>query len=1043
LSGRPARHRWEHPTRSLCRASTVVGGMTSIRTTNVLVTDSVGSTHVLARGGLEASEELRERHDLMVAAVVDVFGGEVVKSTGDGLLSVLPSADHAIRAASAIQEAAAAGDLVLRVGVSTGDAVHEAHDCFGEAVVVAFRLCDRCPAGSVLVDAATVTVRGRRRDAAVEPLGPVVLRGFDEPVEVWSMRLDDDRPPGPSETDLPVVGRDGEASRVATSWLPDSTTLIVIEGEPGIGKTHFAKGVAGPHARWVQFSSSDVDGFASWRAVLDAWAAELRPGVLAALGRSTVTVLGAVLPSVGARLPTEPYTVPDSERELVFDALGAVLELVGRDRVIVLDDVQWASATAEAFLRHVVTSTSGLRLLATCRHPVPTALRERADVTIELGGLDDAGLAAILHQRGVDLVTSDLAVARAGGNPLLALVAAGTVGAGGEDPVGAMFNGLPAAQRSTLAVAALIGRTIDLALLSEVVQQPLTVVADHVDLAVQQGLLTDQPRPAFVHDLVREAAEASVRGHRRVALHAIIAEALERRNEVVDMVPHVIAGLGALDPAGAVARFESGWIALVDRLAFEEAIGLAGQMWEAVAADPRCGPALEARILLRQAWGRQLLGDIEGIEGFALRAARRALDGDLPEMLAEAAITRAWYAPAGVPDRESVELLDAALARLPADRLAVRSRLLASRGLYLAIAESRGEEGRAATMEAVELARQCGDVLALGRVLQSRLYVLLADSDLRAQAAAIDELEALQPRLGWPVANEAVMTVQRHKGSLSLQLADRAGFDAALVGVERLAEQHNSWMLRPLGRLWRGLGALLDGDPDEAERMSSAVLSLTSDHNFVVSAGGLALSAHRWRGTLQSVAHGYVRLAEKLPGLTVVTSIAATVAALCGDAGRAAALVDDLLARRPVVSDDTLRAANLAFLTEACVLTSRTIPEEVVGALRPFAGQLLVTSWGVDVLGAADRFLAIAAATRGDPDEAAAAFTRAANLEAHVSEVLPLRTMVWRRALLDDVTCPADPPPLHGLELERNSLANVSRMRISGPAGSRPRTLAH
>ncbi len=127
-----------------------------LETANVMFTDTVGSTDTLTRVGPAAAEAQRRQHDTLVANVVTVFGGSVVKSTGDGAVALLPSADHLVRAAAAVQEAAEAGRIQLRVGVATGDVVSEAGDCFGEPVVVASRLCAQCPSGAVLVDATTV-----------------------------------------------------------------------------------------------------------------------------------------------------------------------------------------------------------------------------------------------------------------------------------------------------------------------------------------------------------------------------------------------------------------------------------------------------------------------------------------------------------------------------------------------------------------------------------------------------------------------------------------------------------------------------------------------------------------------------------------------------------------------------------------------------------------------------------------------------------------------------------------------------------------------
>ena len=149
-----------------------------LETANVMFTDTVGSTSTLTRIGADAAEAERHRHDSIVANVVTVFGGRVVKSTGDGTLALLPSADHLVRAGiGRAGGRGGRGDPVTGRLVD-GDVVSEHGDCFGEAVVVASRLCAQCPPGSVLVDATTVVVRGRRRDPPIERLAAAVTEGI-------------------------------------------------------------------------------------------------------------------------------------------------------------------------------------------------------------------------------------------------------------------------------------------------------------------------------------------------------------------------------------------------------------------------------------------------------------------------------------------------------------------------------------------------------------------------------------------------------------------------------------------------------------------------------------------------------------------------------------------------------------------------------------------------------------------------------------------------------------------------------------------------
>jgi hypothetical protein len=126
---------------------------------------------------------------------------------------------------------------------------------------------------------------------------------------------------------------------------------------------------------------------------------------------------------------------------------------------------------------------------------------------------------------------------------------------------------------------------------------------------------------------------------------------------------------------------------------------------------------------------------------------------------------------------------------------------------------------------------------------------------------------------------------------------------------------------------------------------------------------------------------------------------------------------------QPLVDDITL-AAQAASLIEACALTGRPIPPLIADILQPFSGQLIVIAWGADVPGAADRFLGIDAALRGDKSLAVARFDRAQALERPISKLLSLRTHVWRHHLLNDVAMPSVPEAAAGLHREAAALLN-------------------
>ena len=998
-----------------------------LQTANVLVTDTVGSTSTLVRVGADAADAQRHRHDELVDNVVAVFGGHVVKSLGDGALAVLPSADHLVRAGSALQDAARAAGLTIRIGMSTGDVMSEHGDLFGEPVVVASRLCDACAAGEVLIDATTIVVRGNRREPAATLHDRLMLRGFDTPRDVWSVA--ERRPPvapasSPSE---PAIGRDEDVVRIRETWATTAgSTLVVLGGEPGIGKTHLARAaVDGPNgALWVRFSSSERDGFVTWCSALDEAVSEVPIGVLAALGPDVVSRAGALLPSVANRLPTDPaQRVEDAAREPTLDALGAVVELVGPQRIVVLDDIQWAGPTLFAFVGRLLSSRSGLRLVATSRLPIPTEIARVATRMFPVGGLSDEAVGELLRGRGLADRDVTSITRRADGNPLLALFASGGAPESGGNPVADAFLALPADQLEVLGVAGLLGRTIDIVMLERLTSRPSAELSILLEASVGAGLLDGGDPLSFVHDLVREAAEATLPPHRRVVLHAAAATALQRRGDALGAVDHVLDGFGALDADEAVEAVAAACEGLAERLAFEDLLAVATRLHSVVVADHRCRPRHEAAALLLQSWAYELLGDVPRHKDAALAAGRIAQASGAHMLLVEAALSRAGFGMPGLPDPDTLELLDAALAVVPDDDVARRARLTAMRAFYLVNYEGRGADARAASSTALVLARAGDDPEALAEVLANRMSVLQTASEVLEQVALADELRNVTPRLTPARRRVAWATLHRNEGPLRLQLGDRAGFDACHVVVRASADELNSWLLSALATMWDGLVALLDGDPDAAEGQAAAMVAARpNERNLVTSSAGMLIAADRWRGGLARRAGEIVMYAENQPGLPLARSLAAVALALAGDPTAAQKVLDELLSRDPIVVDDTTLAAQLASITEACLLTGRTPPASVAAALVPYSGQALVTSWGIDVPGAADRFLAMIAADAGDAARAADAFDRAGALEAQVSPVLPLRTQVWRHVLLGDVPMPEVPAPLAGLATEAGAL---------------------
>jgi class 3 adenylate cyclase len=160
-------------------------------TVTMLFTDLVGSTALLSRVGEERSEELRREHFALLRDVMVKSDGREVKNLGDGLMIVVPSAADGVACAVAIQQAfeqrnrEASEPMLIRVGVSLGDADVEDGDYFGVPVVEASRLCAKAEGGDILVTDVVRALAGSRGGFQFVSIGELELRGSADRDTSW------------------------------------------------------------------------------------------------------------------------------------------------------------------------------------------------------------------------------------------------------------------------------------------------------------------------------------------------------------------------------------------------------------------------------------------------------------------------------------------------------------------------------------------------------------------------------------------------------------------------------------------------------------------------------------------------------------------------------------------------------------------------------------------------------------------------------------------------------------------------------------------
>ena len=371
----------------------------------MLFTDLVGSTAWRMRVGDALADERTAELERASRQIVATAGGTVVKSVGDGVMATFTSAVAALDAASALQSAArrltvAGTPDALRVGISSGDLVKEADDWMGAAAIEASRLCAEAAGGSVLVAAATVHLSRGRAGGRLRSVGERLLRGFEEPVEVFEL-LDDTRLgaslPAPLEqaADAPCLGRRQELDRLMSTLEPvatGGTATVLVVGEPGVGKTRLAAAtaVAASGRGFRVLHGRCNEGLAPpYQPVVDAFGPWVTSFPEAALDRLLGPLGGELThlwPALGVRgaLPPAPPAAGDAEaqRWRLFEAVAWLVRTMAADQplLVVVDDLQWAQPSTRLLLDHLVRQdVPGVALLATVRreHRSSGGLRRR------------------------------------------------------------------------------------------------------------------------------------------------------------------------------------------------------------------------------------------------------------------------------------------------------------------------------------------------------------------------------------------------------------------------------------------------------------------------------------------------------------------------------------------------------------------------------------------------------------------------------------------------------------------------------------------
>jgi class 3 adenylate cyclase len=143
----------------------------------VLFTDIVASTEQASRLGDQRWRELLDVHDELARRVVEEFQGQLIKTTGDGILATFDGPGRGIRCAAALRDELRGIGLQIRAGLHTGEVEQRDGDVGGIAVHLAARVMAAAGSGEIFTSR-TVRDLVVGANIAVEDRGPHALKGI-------------------------------------------------------------------------------------------------------------------------------------------------------------------------------------------------------------------------------------------------------------------------------------------------------------------------------------------------------------------------------------------------------------------------------------------------------------------------------------------------------------------------------------------------------------------------------------------------------------------------------------------------------------------------------------------------------------------------------------------------------------------------------------------------------------------------------------------------------------------------------------------------
>ena len=376
------------------------------------------------------------------------------------------------------------------------------------------------------------------------------------------------------------VGREAELERLRAAFdeaFAGRGSLVMLVGEPGIGKTRTAQELAtyaqlrGGRVLWGRArESAGAPPYWPWIQIGNGFSAttDITQGGTG-VQYDMMAALVPLFPALRQLIPGLPELPELHDGEAaqfrLFEAYTRfVAQIADPPLLLILDDLHWADKPSLLLLEHLAQELTHLRVLVvgTYRdtdlartHPLSEALatlnRDPGFLRVPLRGLTRAETAAYIGAAAniePAPVVLDRIVEETEGNPFFLsevvnlLTQEGTltktslsdiaIPDGVREALGRRLDRISPETNETLQVAAVVGREFAYDTLNLLGERPDDELLAQVEEALDARVIEELDRPGryrFTHALMQETLLSELSTTRRVRLHGQVGDALERR----------------------------------------------------------------------------------------------------------------------------------------------------------------------------------------------------------------------------------------------------------------------------------------------------------------------------------------------------------------------------------------------------------------------------------------------------------------------------------------------------------------------------------